>query len=174
MSMNAIQLNAEADDFSREGNFDEAIAALEKALTLDPGNPIILYNLAYNLKAAGETGRAERILLELAEPSRGRERTKALRAAALTLLGLLHYETGGTSDAEDLYERAIELDPTNSDAWNDLGVLRFASGDFAEAKRDFEKAAELDPTSEDILVNMRDTDDELERIMEKPRGGEPR
>jgi Flp pilus assembly protein TadD len=165
------RLNAEAGELTEEERYEEAISLLEKALCLDPGNPLILYNLALALKASGKSGRAENILAGIAELAPEGKASDSLRSAALTLLGLIQYESGNKPEAERLYVKAIGLDNENPDPRNDLGVIMFVSERYAEAKALFEEAARLAPTSEDILINLRDVHYELARIAEASEAG---
>jgi Flp pilus assembly protein TadD len=167
MNEEAARLNAEAYEAKADGDASEAITLLEKALSLDPGNSAIHYNLALALKDAGDPERSERILTAMEGRARGIEAERAILSAALTLKGLISYEGGNREEAEKLYAEAIRLDPANPDPKNDLGVLMFAAGRYLDAKELFEEAARLDPTSEDILVNLRDTIAELGPLAER-------
>ena len=59
------------------------------------------------------------------------------------------YADSGDDDfAINLFNKAIELDPTFSDAYNDRGASHLALQDFPEAEADFSKAIELVPTTQ--------------------------
>jgi tetratricopeptide (TPR) repeat protein len=49
------------------------------------------------------------------------------------------------SDAAELFEKAVELDPEAANAWNGLGWARFNCGQANEAIQAFEKCVELEP-----------------------------
>lgn len=52
--------------------------------------------------------------------------------------------------AIESYTQAIELDPTNAEAFAKLGACKFNSGDFTASLADFTKAIELDPKNADF------------------------
>ena len=43
------------------------------------------------------------------------------------------------------WEKAVQLDPTYAEAWNDLGIGYEQEGKFDEARKSYEKAIALDP-----------------------------
>ena len=58
------------------------------------------------------------------------------------------------AQAEALLARAIEADPFDARAYNNLGVLLFRRGAFEEALSRFETARRLDPTSRSYQDNL--------------------
>ncbi len=56
-------------------------------------------------------------------------------------------------EAEFRWEKAAELDPTYSAAWNNLGIAYEQQGKFAEAKKAYDKAVALDPKNNYIRQN---------------------
>ncbi len=61
-------------------------------------------------------------------------------------VGRLHHHSGQTVAAWQAFERAIELDPKNADAHEQLGMLYVGSKQKELAVRHLEEAARLDPT----------------------------
>jgi Flp pilus assembly protein TadD len=55
--------------------------------------------------------------------------------------------------ATSQWEKAIELDPTYSAAWNDLGIAYEQQGMFDKARSAYEKAMQLDPNNNFIRQN---------------------
>ena len=51
------------------------------------------------------------------------------------------------------WEKATELDPTYSAAWNDLGIAYEEQGKFDDARKAYEKALQLDPNNNYIRQN---------------------
>jgi tetratricopeptide (TPR) repeat protein len=126
--------------------FDQAIAAYEKVLALDPElsglalPPTLFYtDLAQDLLASGRPAAARRHL--------ERALVKAEDPVLLDLLGLALRDEGEMAKAEDCWKRAAELDPKRSRPWLNLGTLALASGRTAEAVALLEKAHALDPES---------------------------
>jgi len=68
------------------------------------------------------------------------------------------------------FEKAVELDPRNSSALNNLAVAQEQMGDFQEARENYERALELKPDDLYIQQNydlFREADDKRNR---KKRG----
>jgi tetratricopeptide (TPR) repeat protein len=58
------------------------------------------------------------------------------------------------SEAVSHLERAVELAPQFSAAWNHLGTIAYQSGHYPEAEADFRKGLETDPDAYAPLVNL--------------------
>ena len=70
------------------------------------------------------------------------------------------------SEAQFRFERAVELDPTNAEAFNDLAVALEQQGEFAKAREAFERALKLKPGNLYIQQNydlFREADDKRNR-----------
>ncbi|HUG53077.1 MAG TPA: tetratricopeptide repeat protein [Vicinamibacteria bacterium] len=77
------------------------------------------------------------------------------------------------SEARFRFERAVELDPTNAEALNDLAVALEQQGEFVKAREAFERALELKPGNLYIQQNydlFREADDKRNR---KKKAGRP-
>ncbi len=80
---------------------------------------------------------------------------------AFLYLGNVYFQRGELIRAEEFYRRAIEADPLNGDAYNNLAWLYYTRGEsLEEGEKLVLKALELTPSKEHIY---RDT---LERIRE--------
>jgi tetratricopeptide (TPR) repeat protein len=66
-----------------------------------------------------------------------------------TNLGTCYYRLGRTSQANDCFLKATQLDPSVPEAWYNMSVLLFERGKTEQAKLGFKKALELDPGFED-------------------------
>lgn len=83
---------------------------------------------------------------------------------AYLYLGNVYFQMGNYERTEENYIRAIEEDPKNADAYNNLAWLYYVMGErLDEAERLVIKALELNPSGSAIY---RDT---LERIRQKKR-----
>ena len=73
-------------------------------------------------------------------------------AFAFNNRGLASKGLGDIGDACADFKRAIAIDPTFQDAWNNLGVLHFEAGDFEASLECLNKAIALSDHS-DYLIN---------------------
>lgn len=133
------------------GDVAGARKAAERAMELSPGKPdpmILAGRVLAAQKAFPAAQAAYRDALAVADGSS--------RAAACFYLGELFRMRGDPESARSCYESALSLEPTMSEAWNNLGVLH--ADDPKTALRFFETACRFAPT-EDHLWNrdvMRD------------------
>ena len=67
---------------------------------------------------------------------------------------LVHLRLGDWARARVHSERALELDPELSQAWNNLGVALHFQGEERAALDAWEKAVGLDPKEYDALLNL--------------------
>ena len=148
----------------------EAISLFQKALVLDPGNPLLWLNLGIAQQRTGEYKAA----LDSFQRSIHIDDTMG---DAWGAMGLIYYELEQFIKAEECYLFSLARDNGSPKVWNNLGVLYFNQGDFEEARNCFEQAISLFPLFYDALYNIRDTCRELndysaaaefERILSDP------
>lgn len=150
---------------------DDAIAAIEKALAIVPGDTKMLTNLAYAHSLKGDVDRAGKAYEQLL----AKEDTPALRFAYGTLLfeakkaeaavpHLVKAAEGHQDDVKVLatvgrmlgpgkayadcvkvYDRAIKLKADVAEFFVRRGVCQHSLGKEREAKADYEKAIKVDP-----------------------------
>ncbi len=72
---------------------------------------------------------------------------------AQVAFGIELAQKGLWKEAEFRWEKAVELDPTYSSAWNNLGIAYEQQGKFADALKAYEKAKTLDPRNNFIIQN---------------------
>lgn len=132
-------------DHQRQGrqlfwNRDYAAAALEleRAVRQEPGRyrPYYLLGLAY--QRLGETAAAERAYITARE-------IDTSRPEVLVNLARLYLDIDLPGDALEMAEAAVEVDSTNSSAWNQCGRAQLQLGDGDKAVTAFETACRLDP-----------------------------
>lgn len=112
----------------RAGRWGEARAALEHALSLAPGEPLVLNYLGYALVEHGERLSEARAMLEKAS------RLKPDEAAITDSLGWALYRGGDVAGALPLIERAAAADPANAEIAEHLGDIYWATGRRFEAR----------------------------------------
>jgi Flp pilus assembly protein TadD len=59
--------------------------------------------------------------------------------------GIRVAQSGLWQEARFRWEKAVELDPTYAEAWNNLAIAFEQEGRFEDARKAYEKALELDP-----------------------------
>ena len=151
----SAQLNDSGIILTEANRPHEAISQFQKALALDPGNPLLYLNLGIAQQRTGEYQAA------LDNFQRSIYFDNDL-ADAWGAMGLIYYELDQFDKAEEYYYAALERDRNSFKVWNNLGVLYFSRGSFEEARCCFEEALSLYPHYYDALFNIRDTCRELE------------
>jgi len=128
---------------------NDAIPLFHRALTMEPGNPLLWLNLGIAQQRTGSYDEA------ISSFKRALNIDESLCEAWLSM-GLIYYETDDFDLSENCYHSALSHDDANPKAWNNLGVLFFAKGDYDEARNCFEEAVSLSPLYYDGLFNLRD------------------
>ncbi len=91
--------------------------------------------------------------------------SKSLPAAFL-YLGNISFRRGDYPEAETYYKQAIDKDPANADAYNNLAWLYYTERrNLDEAERFAMKAVDLDPSKADIF---RDTLEKIRALKNEP------
>jgi serine/threonine protein kinase/tetratricopeptide (TPR) repeat protein len=67
-------------------------------------------------------------------------------ASQLTQEGWQLWQGRKLGEAEEEFQQALQLDPTNANAWNGLGWAQFNAGKSTEAEKAFQKAVSIQPT----------------------------
>lgn len=70
--------------------------------------------------------------------------------------GEAHFHSGQIEDAQKAFDKALELDPGNVSALNNLGVLSWQKGDVDAATERFERVLKIDPCNEDATHNLQE------------------
>lgn len=83
--------------------------------------------------------------------------------------GIRVAQNGLWKEARYRWEKAVELDPTYAQAWNNLAIAYEHEGKFEEARKAYEKALELDPKNLLIRQNY-DLFKEINDRTQKRRG----
>ena len=157
------------------------IELLQKAVRLDPSNPLLYYSLGAQLEKSGrydeamnlyraalqngvENGQLHSRLGDLLV--RAGKKAEALpeyeqsvrmnpaNAATQGKLATAYMEQGRLEDAERILNGVVAIEPSNAAAHNALGVLAIQRHDEAAARRHFEKAVELDPDLVEAHFNL--------------------
>ena len=84
--------------------------------------------------------------------------------------GIKVAQTGLWREAQYRWERAVQIDPTYAEAWNNLAIAYEHSGKFDDARKAYETALKLDPKNMLIRQNY-DLFKEINDRTQKRRGG---
>ena len=102
----------------------------------------------------------------VAAPARADDRSAAKSQVEF---GIKVAQSGLWKEARYRWEKAVELDPTYAQAWNNLAIAYEHEGKFEEARKAYEKALELDPKNLLIRQNY-DLFKEINDRTQKRRG----
>ncbi len=124
-----------------------AVASLEEAIAIAPGNCLAHSNLGLAYLAVNRLDQAEASL----------RRAVALRPdwePAHSNLGTVMHSAGRLEDAEACFTRAVELNPSSTQALTNLGNLRKECGQLADAERFYRAALAVDAAAPEAWRNL--------------------
>lgn len=136
---NAELLNSLGFALFQQGKSQEALAALEKAVTADPKHKKAHNNLALAAIDVGE--------IELAEAHYRESLAIEPQAAIYNDLGFVLERQGLVEEAAEMYRKSLELDATSASAHQNLAASLARTGDLAEAERHFRAALAQKPSA---------------------------
>ena len=116
------------------GRPDEAIRTLETALKHGVSHRDVRVKLGIYLAETGHADRAIALLEGLAGDD----------IEALNALGISYGRAERAADAMRTFQRALEIDPTNGLAWQNIGTLELQAGDRAAAEASLRRALTID------------------------------
>lgn len=121
--------------------YDEAAAAYRKSIALKSDDPAIHALLSLALANAGKVDEATLAVQEVAKLD------AAMAGQSYYNLGAIHTNRGKSKEAVEAFNKAIEIDPKNSQAYYQLGIAHFASAEtIPQAISALEKFLQLEPT----------------------------
>ena len=109
-----------------------AIGVVATCLVLVVAVPFVIYAMA-------QSSRTEH------ERAYNKRQSQAAEAGNITQMGWQQWQERRLGEAMISFNKAIELDPNNVNAWNGLGWATFNSGRSAEAEKAFHKVLDLQP-----------------------------
>jgi tetratricopeptide (TPR) repeat protein len=81
-------------------------------------------------------------------------RERREEARRLNNAGVMSYHQGAYDTSIDQFRKALEMDPTLAEAWNNLGLAQTELHQDAEALEAFRKALEIDPSVGQVYNNL--------------------
>ena len=130
---------------------DEALAAIDRALILDPANPSLRLTAGALLKSAGRFGQAD---LQLAAASASGPVSDDILAEICHLRAQIAMQQDRAPQAANLLAVALRLGPDNGHYFNTLGAWHLLMGKGQQAQQALDRARALLPTNPDPLVNL--------------------
>jgi tetratricopeptide (TPR) repeat protein len=122
------------------GNYSQAAVYYRQALSAEPTEPLLAYELAMALDKTGDVA-AERTALEQAI------KDNPQMAIAQNQLGYLDYSAGITESAVHHFQSAVEADPGFTKAWINLAAALCVQSKWEDAMSALRHVLELDPSS---------------------------
>lgn len=123
-----------ADEFLRAGQLEQAVRIFQKTLEMDPDNVSMRMKLAEVYIRLGKKDEAWQIFAAAAESLRSK---------------------GSLPQAEEILQRMLTLDPSNSYALLLRGRTAFESGDLSGTIENLEKVADLDSHPEGLQLLLQ-------------------
>jgi tetratricopeptide (TPR) repeat protein len=137
---------ARGESWSREGDFDRAIADLDEAIRLRPDNALAYHHRGNAWSSKGELGRAladyeVAISLDPNNPALYRDRGVMLR------------RHGEPDRALVDFDHAVRLGFSDAGAYNERGLVWYGKQRYERAIADFNQALKINPNLTSALVN---------------------
>jgi len=126
-----------------EGASEWGIRVLERAIELEPKNPILISELAKFYVSNENLGKAKELLLKALE-------VKSDYVDARFELGRLYYNQQQYDEAIEQFEIAVQFFPDHSNSIYSLGLAYQKEGDKTKALKMFKRALELNPGNKEI------------------------
>jgi tetratricopeptide (TPR) repeat protein len=126
--------------------YEEAETLLTEALKHHPDQAEVLLNLGVVAERRGRKEQAFDLYQQSAQKREG--------GAARTNMGSLMLESGRVQEAEELFRRAVEVEPMYARGHRLLGLTLANRQDFSAAAAALRRATELDPDSADGWFNL--------------------
>lgn len=131
------------------GNVDKAIEALEKADNLSPMDTERKFVLGKLMVQTGRDEEAKKVLDKVLKltPSRERQATRLKVAEVYLAKGLF-------AEAEELFVKALQADPSQIETYNRLGIALRKQGKLDEAEKYYKLALKNHPNNAAIHYNL--------------------
>ena len=131
---------------------EEALAHLQKAVSLDPTNASAQFQLAAVLRTLGQSKRATEVTSEFqqnkaVEFQKSQMNTKGKEANQLLL-------SGQPGRAAEVYRQILEMDPKNANTEYNLALALGAADDLKGEREALEKTVQLDPKRAAALAEL--------------------
>jgi Tfp pilus assembly protein PilF len=142
-----VALVTEGNQLLARRDYAGAVHKFEQAVTIEPGDEDLHYNLAIALAKLGKTEEAKKHYAEALQifPDHGEARNN---------LGNLLMKENKLNEAIDQFREAVRIVPGNASFHNNLGTAFGRQGNVAEAIKEFSEAVKLTPVYVEARVNL--------------------
>ncbi|MCD6459727.1 tetratricopeptide repeat protein [bacterium] len=117
---------------------DEAKEKLQKAVELNPNDPVMLYNLGVMEHKLGKLDEAVKNYLKSID-------LRIINDSVYLSLAIAYQQKGDNLSAVDAYQKALDFSPSNIVALNNLAVLLEQAGMLDDAIERYNQIIELEP-----------------------------
>jgi DNA-binding response OmpR family regulator len=129
--------------YYREGKYSEAIQFFDGAIEIDPLLAVAWHDRGVCLRELGKDGLALKSLDKAVELEPDNEEFLFTRAELLKRIGILQGQKNAIAAAVQTYNKILEVNPNNADAWNALGVCMKEQGKEELSRKYYERAQDL-------------------------------
>jgi PAS domain S-box-containing protein len=129
--------------YYREGNYTDAIGFFDRAIEIDPDLAVAWYDRGICLRHLGRDEEALKNVDRAVELAPDDEEFSVTRADLLKRIGILQQRPDVLEAAVRSYNRVVEINPDQADAWNGLGICMRELGRDEQSRQFFERAQDL-------------------------------
>ena len=129
--------------YYREGNYPEAIRFFDQAIEIDPSLAAAWHDRGVCLRELGKDEDALKSIDKAVDLEPENEEFLFTRAELLKRIGILQGQKKAIAAAVQTYNRVLEINPNNADAWNGLGVCMKEEGKDEISRQYYERAQNL-------------------------------
>jgi tetratricopeptide (TPR) repeat protein len=144
--------------YKAQGKIDEAIAAFEKSVAIEPRNGSAWASLGHLYKKKSDHAKALTAYQEAVKYAPAKN-----DAVVWGNLGMAYYRADKVDDAKAALEQSIKLDGKAADVHSNLGVILRTKGDTAGALRELEQAVKLAP--KDVYRRQQEVEKAIEAYL---------
>jgi Flp pilus assembly protein TadD/DNA-binding response OmpR family regulator len=129
--------------YYREGNYPEAIRFFDEAIEIDPSLAAAWHDRGICLRELGKDEDALKSIDKSVELEPENEEYLFTRAELLKRIGILRGQKNAITAAVRTFNKVLEINPNNADAWNGLGVCMKEQGKDELSRQYYERAQNL-------------------------------
>lgn len=129
--------------FYREGNHEKAIRSFDEAIEIDPTLAVAWHDRGVCLRELGRDDEALKSIDKAVELEPENEEYLFTKAELLKKIGILMGQKNAINAAVRTFNKIVEMNPNNADAWNSLGVCMKELGKDEMSRQYYYRAQDL-------------------------------